>query len=215
MPKVESSEKYENSFEIDMVSLQDRPEEKYALENITKCGTEYFSLDNDVKRNSVNDIISFDYSQEINEMLSGIVAMINPDILEDEMVLCTQHGDLSRDNLRDGQSNEKTDFWWIDWEHVGSRLFFYDYFFYILNTAVYFNDLKAFEAYINGECDADLESFFEAHGMTFKKENRIDYFLIFAVSFLKERVCEKNLISALKMYCDFIEKLFRDISEQK
>ena len=30
MPKVEPSDKYENSFEIDMVSLQDRPEEKYA-----------------------------------------------------------------------------------------------------------------------------------------------------------------------------------------
>ena len=215
MPKVEPSNKYENSFEIDMVSLENRPGERYALENITQSGAKYFPLDNRVKRVSVKDTISFDYSQEINEILSGIVAKINPGILNDEFVWCTQHGDLSRDNLIYGESNGKRDFWWIDWEHVGSRLFFYDYFFYILNTAVYFKDLEAFNAYMSGECDADLKRFFEAYGMTFKEENRVDYFMIFAVSFLKERVCEDNRVGALKMYCNFIEKFFSDIGEQK
>ena len=53
----------------------------------------------------------------------------------------------------------KRDFWWIDWEHAGERIFFYDYFFYILHSALYFGR-EPFEAYLGGEGDEELSALF-------------------------------------------------------
>lgn len=213
MPKIEPKDKYPNSFEIDMVSLAERPNEALALKNIAECTSKYLSVNKDIKSAAAKDMIAFDYDEEMTEMLLSLTSKINKDILGEEFAICMQHGDLSRDNLIYGESDGKTDFWWIDWEHAEKRIFFYDYFFYILNTAVYFDNLESYNAYMSGECDEDIKRFFEAFGMTFKEENRKDYFLIFAVIFLKERVCADRRIGALKMYCDFINKLLEGKSE--
>ena len=85
-------------------------------------------------------------------------------------------------------------------------LFFYDYFFYIINSAFY-GDLGAYSTYINGENDDALQRWFEYFGLSFDPESRFDYFLIFAVVFLKERVCDKGNLNALKKYFELIQQL--------
>ena len=84
------------------------------------------------------------------------------------------------------------------------RIFFYDYFFYIINSAIYY-DTKAYECYMSGEADENLKDLFSHFGLEFDSKKRRDYFLLFAVAFLKERVCDFGRVAALKTYCDFIE----------
>ena len=117
--------------------------------------------------------------------------------------LSLQHGDLSKDNLLYGECDGKKDFWWIDWEHADERVFFYDYFFYITNSAIYYDTL-AYEHYMSGEADEDLKCFFDHFGLKYTPERKKDYFLIFSVVFLKERVCDTGRLETLKTYCNFI-----------
>ncbi|MBE6667454.1 MAG: hypothetical protein E7607_03990 [Ruminococcaceae bacterium] len=208
MPKVVAGEKYENSIEVSMVELLPRPEEAQALENIIASHTAYNPKDR-IEKGSIKEIIDVSaYSGEMRALMGKISQGIAEDIFSEDIAYSVQHGDLSKDNLIYGNSDGKYDFWWIDWEHIGKRVFFYDYFFYILNTAVYFDDLRSFEYYMSEESNRDLEKFFKHFSVEFDEERKKDYFLVFCMSFLKERVCQLGNLDALKMYCDFISKLF-------
>ena len=205
MPPVVRQDKYENGYEIAMVELQPRPAEVYALSAITHCFSMYAETHNeDLQEEQVSNIIHFCYNEEMNSFLQKISESINPEVLKLKIPICLQHGDLSRDNLMYGQCSNEMDFWWIDWEHARNRIFFYDYFFYILNTAIYFSDLEGIKAYLNGNCDEHLKKYFESFNLQYDPRYRKDYFMVFSIVFLKERVCDTGRIKALEMYCDFI-----------
>jgi hypothetical protein len=158
----------------------------------------------ELKKKSVRELISFSYGDgEMDRLLAELASQISESALNTELPLCVQHGDLSKDNLMYGESDGKVDFWWIDWEHAGERVFFYDYFFYIINSAMFF-DTKAYMCYASGDADKALGSFFARFGVEFAPEKKRDYFLIFAIVFLKERVCDRGFIEAMRKYCDFI-----------
>ncbi len=209
MPRIEKSPLFDNSYEISMIDVKPRPDEIYALSNILSSTMEnnrekVGTLD----KASVSEFLFLEYeNDEMNQILQGICSKISPDALDLDISLCEQHGDLSRDNLLYGTSDEKTCFWWIDWEHLKERPFFYDYFFYILNTAMYFHDKTALHAYFNGDNNEELKKCFGFFGTEFSCDRLKDYFLIFAVVFLKERVCDKGNLYALKMYYDFINEI--------
>lgn len=211
MPRVTPCDKYDNSYIISMVGLKERPAEAEALSHICRCVADYH------KNNTaatmlvpVAETISFSYeSQEMSSLLEKLVDKINNSNIS-SIPHCLQHGDLSQDNLIYGSCDGKEDFWWIDWEHAARRSFFYDYFFYILNTAAYFDDFEALEHYLSGESDETLGEFFNTFGLKFEAQHRIDYFLIFAVEFLKERVCDNRNLEALKMYYKFINENILD-----
>jgi len=212
MPRAENQSQYENAYKIAMVDLLPRPDEKLALENIVQCICAY-RLDHLAEEKSVTaeKITSFAYScQELNDLLTNLTEKISSATLEKALTLCLQHGDLSRDNLIYGSCNGKTGFWWIDWEHARPRLFFYDYFFYMLNTALYFKDTSALDAYLHGNYDDQLHDYFSQFGLQYDPDLRKDYFLIFAVDFLKERVCDRGNLDALKMYLEFINQTVLD-----
>lgn len=53
--------------------------------------------------------------------------------------------------------------------------------------------------------DDVLSTLFSHFGLDYSSKYRKDYFLIFAIVFLKERVCDNNQISALREYYKFLE----------
>lgn len=208
MPKVEKKDKYQNSFEISMIEVNPIPSDLDALKTILECTTRFNLSTDNLKRKTAKSLIEFSYkNQEINDLLNSIAKKISPSLLEYEIPLCIQHGDLSKDNLMYGRADERLGFWWIDWEHVGERIFLYDLFFYIINSVMYFDD-KAFNCYMNGDLDDALKSAFLHFGVSFSLANKKDWLLIFMIVFLKERVCDFSRIEALRMYCKFVEEHF-------
>ena len=205
MPTVKKNESYPNAFEISMISLKDFPGNVLALNSISQSTVRFYPATNNLARMPARELIKHVYNNsEIDLLLGELCSKIDPSVLDLEIPLCVQHGDLSKDNLLYGECDGKIDFWWIDWEHAKERPFFYDYFFYIINSALYY-DVGAYEYYMNGGADQDMEMFFKHFGLSFDKEKRKDYFLIFAVYFLKERVCDFGRVAALKKYCEFIQ----------
>lgn len=206
LPKVVPVEKYENAFEISMVDLKDRPDDIEALKKISGSVVREMSI-----RKPVNDgktakeLVQFSYDEKTNEILSKMVSKIDESVLSINIPFCVQHGDLSKDNLIYGTCDGKTDFWYIDWEHAGERIFFYDYFFYIVNSAMYY-DKDALNLYIEGKDDKILSEFFAKFGLEFNAQNKKDYFWLFMIVFLKERVCDFSRFAALEMYMSFFEK---------
>ncbi len=206
MPAVQKSDSYPNSFEISMVTLEEFPGDDLALHTISESTMKFRLLEDELDCKKVNDLIKYSYEdEEMNALLGDLTVQIDARLLELEIPVCLQHGDLSKDNLIYGESDGKTAFWWIDWEHAGERIFFYDYFFYIINSALYY-DTCAYDYYMNGGADEELKNFFAHFGLAFDSKKRRDYFLIFAVIFLKERVCAYGRVEALRMYCEFIAK---------
>lgn len=204
MPIVKRDDRYNNAFEISMVELKARPEDQFALENIIRSTMAFNSSTDRLQRKTIRELINFSYeNDEMNDLIGSIVSKIDTKVLEESISLCMQHGDLSKENLMYGESDGKNGFWWIDWEHARDRVFFYDLFFYIINSAMYY-DTKAFECYMSGELDELLRGFFNHFGSEFVPEKRRDYFLIFTVDFLRERVCAYERIEALRAYCAFI-----------
>lgn len=210
MPRVQKDERFETSFEISMVKLKKYESESLAFENICASTATYNSKTEELQRITVKELINFSYDDEQNVYLKKIADKIDKKLLEIKIPLCTQHGDLSKDNLIYGDCDGKTDFWWIDWEHVEKRVFFYDLFFYMINPALY-GDKAPFETYINGEADEVLQKFFAHFGTEFEKDKRFDYFLIFTLPFLKERVCPIGGLPILKRYYALIEELANSV----
>lgn len=212
MPRVSGYDALDNAYKICMVTLVPRISDVCALENISQCISAYGAAHPAKKADvSVSQLMEFSYAcSEFNDLLNKLAQKCDLDGIPAEVPLCFQHGDLSRDNLIYGDSDGKTDFWWIDFEHAGARVFFYDYFFYILNTALYYSDTSALDAYFTGVCDEHLKAFFSQFGWQYDPALRKDYFMIFAIAFLKERVCDLGNLAALRMYCDFINKTVLD-----
>lgn len=215
MPRLTKEAGDDRSYKISMVTLQSRPDERHALENIARCGSAYHLAHPCGKpAMPVSQIVDFSYDNPaIDQPLRELADSIAPAALALEIPLCLQHGDLSRENLIYGTCDNATDFWWIDWEHAGDRLFFYDYFFYILHTALYFSDATALTAYLCGACDDTLTEWFATFGLSFDPGCRKTYFLTFAVAFLKERVCSRGNPKTMQMYYDFIKNAILKQSE--
>ena len=210
MPEVCLSSRYPDSFEIAMVKLMPFSGDLEALTEIVCSVTDYNKSVQSLSKASVSDLLSFSYeNSDINAWLEKLTVKVDETLHNTEIPLCLQHGDLSKDNLIYGRCKDKVGFWWIDWEHARDRVFFYDYFFYIINSALY-DDFGAYNTYISGKHDAVLQKWFEHFGLNFSDKNRFDYFLIFAVDFLKERVCDNGNLTALKKYFELIERLQSD-----
>ena len=210
MPSVVRNENFENALDVAMIGRLDFPGNGCALTAIAEATVSYNADTAVLSRKSVKELIAFSYGDEaMNTYLTGLAEDISEDVLSNSIPLCMQHGDLSKDNLIYGESGGETAFWWIDWEHRKERVFFYDYFFIIINSALY-DDIGAFQCYICGENDETLKTYFSHFGMKYDPNKRWDYFLAFAIAFLKERVCDLGHVGALIKYCDLIKRLKND-----
>lgn len=206
LPSVRKSEKYKNSFEISMINILPFPGDFSALLSISEATANNLSFiqKDELQRKKASELISFSYSNEtINKVLESIIGKIDPTVLALDFPIILQHGDLSKDNLLYGISDNKTDFWWIDWEHAEKRIFFYDYFFYIINSAIY-EDFGPYNSYISNESDKYLSIFFHSFGLLYNPSLKKDYLLLFSTVFLKERVCDLGNVSALQKYYNLL-----------
>ena len=214
IPGVAKSDLYPNAAEVSMIELLPRPNEINALTHIASSMIQYRRSVSNTVTVPIKNLLTLQFhDKELNAPLAELLSWINPEILEAEITLCQQHGDLSSDNLIYGICEQKESYWWIDWEHLNERVFFYDFFFYILNTAMCDRNFAPFNSYISGECDNILEQYFSVFDMKYHSKNAKDYFLIFAIVFLKERVCQYNYKNALTDYFELLKKLlFHDRS---
>lgn len=212
MPKVQKNANISNSLDISMVDLMEFSDVSQALRTIVSSTIQFHSLPGNLRKVRARDLTKYSYGADMDSLLEKLCSAIDDDILNMEIPLCVQHGDLSKENLIYGESEGKVDFWWIDWEHAGDRIFFYDLFFYIINSAFY-DDTSAYDFYMSGGLDEDLKKFFAHFGVEFISEKREDYFRLFALIFLKERVCDFGYVEALKQYCEFIDAHSGDKNE--
>lgn len=214
MPRVERSDKYENAFEISMIDLKVVDHDILALKNICSSTIANNPVINDLHTVRVQDVIAFSFDEEMDSYMKKIADQIDPSIRDMQIPFCVQHGDLSKENLIYGECEGKTDFWWIDWEHMKERVFFYDYFFYILNSALY-EDFGPFACYIHDDSNEMLASFFAHFGLAFDASKKLDYFLVYAIDFLKERVCLKSGLPMVERYYNLIEAMKRYAKGEK
>ncbi|MBQ3063848.1 MAG: hypothetical protein IJC99_03490 [Clostridia bacterium] len=211
MPRVMRGGKYANSFEIAMIDRQPVESDAAALAHIAAATVAYNPSTKDLARITVADLGATVYEDaDINACMQQITAMISADAETWQIPVCVQHGDLSKDNLLYGTCEGKTDFWWIDWEHARERFFFYDFFFYILNSA-FCGDMRVYECYMRGEVDEVLAAYFAHFGISFECNRKYDYLLVFALPFLAERVCVKGRLPALKKYLELLLKMGQDV----
>ena len=114
------------------------------------------------------------------------------------------HGDLSTDNFLYGNiGQEENSLYWIDWEHLDTRLFFYDFYFYILNNAVRGNNFEPYYEFINHP--NIVAPLFQHFQFAYSEENAKHTFLLFMLFFLLERVLPTKSQKAFEIYYSFIE----------
>lgn len=87
-----------------------------------------------------------------------------------------QHGDLWTANIL---VNKETSFYVIDFENVSYKYILYDFFTYIYNEALVYNDYLLASEYFEGEYDLLLGEYFKKLGLKFDKKNKVEYFNFF------------------------------------
>lgn len=148
-------------------------------------------------------------SSEASLMIETLRSRLSSqDICSTSYLTCLQHGDLSADNIIYGKADGHECCWWIDWEHLQERVFFYDVFFYILNTAVADQNYVPTEEFLAGCYDEYLEQLFNAAGYVYEASKRRDYFTIFAIDFVQERLWQEGIQNAIKVYKEYFDKYF-------
>ena len=207
MPRVTRSDKYDNSFEISMVTATSFQDETLALSNIAQSTMAYNPSLEMLKIESAEKVMSLSYeNEEVNVYMKKIADKISCVVSKMQVPHCMQHGDLSKNNLLYGECDGRIGFWWIDWEHAEERPFFYDCFFYIVHSAFYGNR-DAFKCYIKGGADAIFEEFFEHFGLKYEKQYRFEYLMLYFMYFLNERVCFVSGLPTIKKYYELIESM--------
>ena len=206
MPHVRTNPNYANAINVSMVDRMVSPGDCFALTAIAEATVANNPDPKSLLYIPISELISFSYeNKKINLMLKDLADRLDDAVLQSVLPLCMQHGDLSKDNLIYGECDGKTGYWWIDWEHASERVFFYDYFFYIIHSAMY-DDFEPISCYLSGENDETLKAFFEHFNISFESDKKWDYLVVFAMCFLKERVCDLGYVSTLEAYCELINK---------
>ena len=93
------------------------------------------------------------------------------------------HGDLWRSNLL--WSNEVL--YYLDYEMIGNRVFFYDLFTFIFSEAYFLNNIEALKKYVLGKYDLIFEKLFRHAGVKYCGENRNTYLYVFLYLYYQER----------------------------
>lgn len=102
----------------------------------------------------------------------------------DEMFPCYfLHGDLSPTNVLEKKGNPV----FIDFEHCGSQIFFYDSFWYIKDYFTQFCDSTLLENYMKGEFDTQYRLMFDAVSLQYKTDHRKKYIYAFLMCMYLER----------------------------
>jgi hypothetical protein len=84
---------------------------------------------------------------------------------------CIVHGDLWRSNI----INNGGKLYYLDFEAVGKRIFYYDLLYYIIHDFIVMNDSILLRNYMGGKYDSDFEKLFNIVGIQYCAEYKIIY----------------------------------------
>ncbi len=118
-----------------------------------------------------------------------IRAAIDASLLNIELPVVYQHGDLSLQNILFA-NNDKI--YIIDWEHASSFSFLYDVMWFWQNEAINRDNYYMIEHYLSGGCDAYMAKLFSCFKMKYLPGHRLSYFLIMLTELIWNRVLIKN-----------------------
>lgn len=130
----------------------------------------------------------FEYNQihPVNlKNIQKIRAMIDSSLLQQDIPLCYEHGDLSISNILYTRTN---DVFLIDWEHASYFSFLYDIMWFWQNEAIFRNNYWVLEHYFYGGFDKFMNQIFRCFELNYCAEHRLSYFLIMIAELIKHRV---------------------------
>lgn len=111
------------------------------------------------------------------EILHSMVSLIPEKNRNDFWPMARVQGDFNFSNIL----YDNLDFYFIDWEHSGVHLFFYDMI-NILFTEAYHKDYFYLEEYFNGRFDHYFTEVFMLFGKQFIEEEKMYYFALFLIT---------------------------------
>ncbi len=149
-----------------------------------------------------------------DEILLPIAVKLEKNILKYvskiEFPAVKQHGDLWLYNILLEQNSQTYSCYFIDWEHAGEYVFFYDLFWWMQNEALYNNDYSYIEKYVSGGYDHHFKDIFEGYGIKFNNKLRFCYFNIAILEIVNKRILDKE-DSIKKTVIDLYMPLLRKI----
>lgn len=213
MPKIRSNEHTDdNSLVISLIRKEEGFSDLDAIRSI--CSAHIHQLERISRLNLQHiekiepNLNADDVSCESKSLVERIKMYMSKEVFQERYIFCLQHGDLSADNLMYGEVDKEVDYWWIDWEHVGNRVFFYDVYFYILNNAVADKNYIPTQNFLSGLYDDELERLFSAAGHKYLRNKRKEYFIRFAIDFINERLSAERIKGAVEQYSNYFDKYF-------
>lgn len=212
MPKIHSKKERNNGLTLSLIKRMNFPKESGAIEDI--CNTHVRMLYNVGKCPVFEKRYCGTYASkarigaEAKELIEELLQHIPQKLCDIQYTTCLQHGDLSADNMIYGKADGYEGYWWIDWEHLQERVFFYDVFFYIINTAVMDQNYVPTEEFLAGCYDKCLMKLFETAGHEYVAVERKQLFLLFVIDFIKERLGKSGHQKAVAQYREYLEKYF-------
>ena len=77
--------------------------------------------------------------------------------------------------------------YYVDFENVGERVFFFDIFMYMFSEEMILGNECLLSQYFKGEFDVEISEIFAVVGEEYKKENKTTYFIYFLYFLYAER----------------------------
>lgn len=172
----------------------------------------YKSFERDkVETESVN---SFLYKMEQEPQMKKIVNLIKKeltsDLLNSQIPIIFQHGDLNLHNL---MLDKKNNVYFIDWDTAAESFLFFD----LLNLFIDYkdenNEMIFLEKYISGKFDYEIENIFSNLNYTFKTNSHKQYIYVYILEKLY-RLLSNNADYMKEYLCKNYLNLFLQIKEQ-
>lgn len=116
---------------------------------------------------------------ERDDITSDVVRFMN----SNEYKCSITHGDLWRSNLIWADKQ----LYYVDFEHVGERVFFYDIMMFLFSEFFLLDNKDAIYKYVNGEFDGYISLVFQKAKVNFNASKRLTYFYVFLSVFYYER----------------------------
>ncbi|MGE6260641.1 phosphotransferase family protein [Heyndrickxia sporothermodurans] len=166
-------------------------------------------------KNKQEKIHSFITPQNLFQSLPGEVEIkdlwmkISKEITNMKLPYTLLHGDLWTSNILYKKSDD-FDVYFIDWEYSSEFIFFYDLF-NMMWLEVYMNNNYVYvEKYVNGDYDLYFYNMFAIFDLKFQSKYKQDYFIIYFLEFMKNRLSyfdTNNVLFIIPHFMKFLDTM--------
>ena len=164
-------------------SLEGKEYEKI-FNKIMGCYQNYFNSNATEKAVSVGDMISDSKDGGLDSKLESALLSSLIKISDQKIPVRRLHGDFTFDNIL----IKENEIYFIDFEHFGDYVFFYDVFWLMQNEYVYAKNKTLLSGYFAGKFDKEFDKLFKSVNLTFNPELREQYYCIFVLETFNKRI---------------------------